>query len=70
MGPAHRADAGADTRVLTAALGDRLTAACDALRDEYTAGALTSYHTLLRGRAGVNRLFDTLRGMRPERENH
>lgn len=62
-GPAHRAPAGADARALTAEVGARLTAACDALRDEYAAGDLAGYRALLRGRAGVNRVFDAVRGL-------
>ena len=63
-GPAHRAPAGADPRALTAEVGARLTAACDALRGEYNAGDLAGYRALLRGRAGVNRVFDAARGLR------
>lgn len=62
-GQPHRAEAGADTRALTAEVAARLTAACDALRDEYSAGDLAGYRELLRGRAGVNRLFDAARGL-------
>jgi 1-acyl-sn-glycerol-3-phosphate acyltransferase len=66
-GPPHHTIAGADTRALTGEIGSRLTAACDALRDEYTAGDLGGYRVLLRGRAGINRVFDTARGMLPRR---
>jgi 1-acyl-sn-glycerol-3-phosphate acyltransferase len=63
-GPPHYAPADADARALTAEVAQRLTAAADALRDEVTAGDLTGYHVLLRGRAGVNRLWDAARGKR------
>jgi 1-acyl-sn-glycerol-3-phosphate acyltransferase len=62
-GPLHRSAADADPRALTAEVGARLTAACDALRDEYNAGNLGDYQPLLRGRAGVNRVFDAARGI-------
>ncbi|MBK9943128.1 MAG: lysophospholipid acyltransferase family protein [Kouleothrix sp.] len=64
-GPAHYAPADADARALGAAIGARLAGACDALRDEYNAGDLGGYRVLLRGRAGVNRVFDAARGQRP-----
>lgn len=59
-GPAHYASAESSPRALTAEAAARLTAACDALRAEYTAGDLAGYRALLRGRPGVNRLFDAL----------
>ena len=65
IGPAHHAPARADARALSQEVGRRLTAACDALRDEYTAGDLDGYEVLLRGRPGVNRLFDIARGWLP-----
>ena len=64
-GPAHRAPADVDTRSLTAEIGQRLTAACDALRDELNDSRLETYHVLLRGRLGVNRVFDALRRLLP-----
>jgi len=66
-GPAQRAPAGADVRALTAEIGERLTAACDALRDEVNASRLDGYRVLLRGRAGVNRVWDAVRGLLPGR---
>jgi 1-acyl-sn-glycerol-3-phosphate acyltransferase len=61
-GPAHHAHGDASARGLTGEIAQRLTAAADALRDEVAAGQLEGYQALLRGRAGVNRLFDRLRG--------
>jgi 1-acyl-sn-glycerol-3-phosphate acyltransferase len=61
-GPAHHAPADVDARALTAEVGRRLTAAADALRDEVTEGQLDAYRVLLRGRGGVNRVFDAVLG--------
>ena len=63
IGPAHHTAPADGAHAISASIGQRLTAACDALRDEYAAGDLLGYTTLLRGRSGVNRLFDALRGM-------
>jgi 1-acyl-sn-glycerol-3-phosphate acyltransferase len=62
-GPAHHVSANADARRLTVEVGQRLTTACDALRDEVTEGRLDEYRVLLRGRSGVNRVFDAVRGL-------
>jgi hypothetical protein len=64
-GTAHRAPADADTHALTAEISQRLTAACDALRDEVNEGKLEQYRVLLRGRTGANRAFDALRRRLP-----
>jgi hypothetical protein len=64
-GPAHYTPAAADTRTLTTEVGRRLTAAVDALRDEVGAGQLADYRALLHGRPGVDRIFDTARGLLP-----
>ena len=64
-GAPHYAPATSDARALTAELGERLTAACNALRAEYIAGEMGGYRTLLRGRAGVNRAFDAARAFLP-----
>jgi hypothetical protein len=61
-GPAHYAPADSDTRALTADAGARLTAACDALRDEVTSSQLEAYRVLLRGRPGPDKIFDAARG--------
>jgi hypothetical protein len=65
-GPAHHAPAGIEARALTAEVGRRLTAACDTLRDDVNDGRMEQYRVLLRGRPGVNRLFDTARGWLPK----
>ncbi len=65
--PPHQATAGAGTRALASEIGVRLTAACNALRDEFTSGDLGGYRMLLRGRAGVNRVFDMARALLPRR---
>jgi chlorobactene lauroyltransferase len=67
-GPAHYAPAGANAHALTDEVGRRLTAATDALHAEISAGDLAEYQVLLRGRAGVNRIFDALRGLLPGRD--
>ena len=61
-GSAHHAPADADTRALAAEVARRLTAVADALRDDVTEGRLDGYRVLLRGRAGVNRWWDAVRG--------
>ena len=67
-GPAHHAPAASHTRSLTAEAGARLTAACDALRDEVTGGQLDGYRVLLRGRSGPDEIFDAARACcRPAR---
>jgi 1-acyl-sn-glycerol-3-phosphate acyltransferase len=58
-GPPHRPAPGAGARVLTEEIAARLTAAADALRDEVNEERLEGYQTLLAGRPGVNRLFDS-----------
>jgi 1-acyl-sn-glycerol-3-phosphate acyltransferase len=65
-GPAHYAPADLDTRALTAESGARLTAACDALRDEVNSAQLEGYRVLLRGRPGPDKLFDAARGLLPK----
>ena len=67
-GPAHYAPANSEPRALSAEVAARLTAACDALRDEVTAGDMAGYRPLLRGRPGVNRLFDAVRGLSGRQE--
>jgi len=67
-GPAHYAPATSDTRALTAEACVRLTAACDALRDDVIGGQLEGYHTLLRGRPGPDKIFDAARGLLPTRK--
>lgn len=63
IGPAHRAGANANTRALAAEIGARLTRACEALREEYTADDLGGYQVLLRGRPSANRVFDAVRAL-------
>jgi 1-acyl-sn-glycerol-3-phosphate acyltransferase len=66
-GPAHYAPAASDTRALTAEAGARLTAACDALRDDLNGAQLEGYRVLLRGRPGPDAIFDAARGLLPGR---
>lgn len=62
IGPAHSVTAPIDVPALTAEIAQRLTASADALRDEAINGRFESYTTLLQGRPGVNRVFDTVLG--------
>ncbi|HEX5691740.1 MAG TPA: lysophospholipid acyltransferase family protein [Roseiflexaceae bacterium] len=64
-GPPHHAPADADPRKLTAEIERRLTDVADALRDEVANSNLADYRTLLRGRSGVNRIFDAWRARLP-----
>ena len=66
-GPAHYAPAASDTRALTAEAGARLTAACDALRDDVNSAQLAGYRVLLRGRPGPDAIFDAARALLPGR---
>jgi 1-acyl-sn-glycerol-3-phosphate acyltransferase len=61
-GPAHHASADTDARALTSEIAQRLTAAAGALRDELNEKRLDGYQVLLHGRAGVNRVWDRVRG--------
>lgn len=61
VGPLHYAPPAVDTRALAGEAARRLTAAVDALRGDVTQGQLEGYRALLRGRPGVNRVFDALR---------
>jgi 1-acyl-sn-glycerol-3-phosphate acyltransferase len=67
-GPAHYARADADPRTITADAAARLTAACDALRDEMIGGRLDEYRVLLRGRLGPDKLLDAARGLLTSRK--
>jgi hypothetical protein len=46
---------------LTGEVQQRLTASADALRDAVVADDLSNFRVLLRGRPGINRIFDILR---------
>lgn len=61
VGPAHRAEGGRPA-ALTADLSARLTLAVDELRDDVLRGDLRGYRVLLRGRRGIDRRWDQLRG--------
>lgn len=61
LGPAHHSD-GDDLRALSAEAAARLTESADTLRDLVLAEQGASFHTLLRGRPGVNRVFDRVLG--------
>lgn len=58
-GPAHAVSAECADKRLTDELGQRLTVAVDALRDDVTDERLDGYRVLFRGRPGVNRIFDS-----------
>lgn len=58
LGPSTRVDGVDDVVELSRQVAERLTAAADALRDEVIGEQLDDYQLLLRGRTGVNRVFD------------
>lgn len=61
LGPAHQLADPADRRATTAEVAARLTAACDALRDDVLGLRLERFRPLLRGRRGIDRRFDAFR---------
>jgi 1-acyl-sn-glycerol-3-phosphate acyltransferase len=61
LGPVHRADAPVDIPALTDEIYRRLTASVDALRDAVVADDMSTFRVLLRGRPGIDRLFDYFR---------
>jgi hypothetical protein len=66
-GPTHYLAADSDARSATAEAGARLTATCDALRDDVNSGRLDGYQVLLSGRPGPDKLWDAARGLLPGR---
>jgi hypothetical protein len=66
-GPTHYLAADSDARSAAAEAGARLTAACDALRDDVNSGRLDGYQVLLSGRPGPDKLWDAARGLLPGR---
>lgn len=58
LGPAHRVSPPFDTNALSAEVAQRLTQAADALRDDLTSGQIDGYLQMVRGRQGVDRVFD------------
>ncbi|MCS6881044.1 MAG: lysophospholipid acyltransferase family protein [Oscillochloridaceae bacterium] len=58
IGPCHRAANPADIEGTLADITSRLTAACDALRDDVLALRYERFQPLLRGRRGIDELFD------------
>lgn len=67
LGPVHRAADPADVEGTLADLTARLTAACDALRDDVVGGRMERFRPLLRGRRGIDKRFDALLGLLPRR---
>jgi 1-acyl-sn-glycerol-3-phosphate acyltransferase len=61
MGPAHRATDPSDVEGTLADVTARLTAVCDALRDDVLELRLERFRPLLRGRRGVDQRFDAFR---------
>jgi 1-acyl-sn-glycerol-3-phosphate acyltransferase len=57
IGPAHRAADPSDVEGTLAEITARLTAACDALRDDVVGGQLGRFRRLLVGRRGIDRTF-------------
>lgn len=67
MGPVHRATDLADVDATLAELTARLTAQCDALRDDVVGGRLERFQPLLRGRRGIDKSFDALLALLPRK---
>jgi chlorobactene lauroyltransferase len=67
IGPAHRAANPAHLRGTLAEITARLTAACDALRDDVVGGRLDGYAPILRGRPGIDQTFDAFLRLLPRR---
>ncbi len=69
FGPIHRAAEPVDRTALTDEMQQRLTASADALRAAVVADDTSSFRVLLRGRPGINRVFDRFKqsstGYRP-----
>jgi chlorobactene lauroyltransferase len=68
IGPAHRAADPSDLEGTLADVTARLTAACDALRDDVLALRLERFRPLLQGRQGIDKRFDRFRRMLVRRE--
>jgi 1-acyl-sn-glycerol-3-phosphate acyltransferase len=60
FGPTHRAAPPIDIRALTDDMTRRLTTSADALRNAILADDLSDFQVLLRGRPGINRVFDQM----------
>jgi 1-acyl-sn-glycerol-3-phosphate acyltransferase len=58
FGPVHRVAAPVDVQALTAEATQRLTESADALRAAVVADDMSNFRVLLRGRPGINRVFD------------
>ncbi len=58
LGPAYRPADPDDSDAVLAEVGNRLTATCDALRDDVVSGCLERYAPILRGRRGIDQRFD------------
>ncbi len=69
IGPLHYAAAPVNVRALTEDTRQRLSVSAAALRDAVAADAMDQFCVLLRGKPGINRLFDRLKrplsGSRP-----
>jgi 1-acyl-sn-glycerol-3-phosphate acyltransferase len=68
IGPAHRPADPSDIAGTLADVTARLTAACDALRDDVLGLQLGRFRPLLRGRRGVDQRFDGFRRLLGSRE--
>lgn len=58
LGPIHHVPPSVDVSALTAEVAQRLTSSADALRNAVIADDMSNFHVLLRGRPGINRVFD------------
>lgn len=67
IGPTHKVANPADGAATLAELTARLTAACDALRDDVVDGRLATYSPILKGRRGIDQTFAAFLGLLPGR---
>ncbi|MFQ3664125.1 MAG: lysophospholipid acyltransferase family protein [Chloroflexaceae bacterium] len=67
IGPQHRAVNPQDIEGTLADITSRLTTACDALRDDVLALRYERFQPLLRGRRGIDELFDGFLRLLPKR---
>lgn len=69
IGPAHTVAEPSDSAQVQAEIGERLTAACDGLRDDVLAGHMKRFRPLLRGRRGIDQTFASFLRLLPRRKS-
>lgn len=63
IGPSYQTTDMQAQRALLSTMQERLTAACDALRDDVIGGNVQGYAPLLHGQLGIDQRFDRLRAL-------